>query len=88
MSDNEEDSNAQGQDGADWHLIFKYSPDLPSPFPIVPAGIHPKHEPVGHLSSDGCVHVFNTEIIEQLVRSGLRMCVSENGTKSDGGKGG
>jgi hypothetical protein len=74
MSD-KEDSNAQwqeGQDGAEWHLIFKYSPDLPCPFPIVPAGTRPKHDPVGHLSSDGTVHVFNSGIIEKLVRAGLR----------------
>jgi hypothetical protein len=74
MSD-KEDSNAQwqeGQDGAEWHLIFKYSPDYPYPFPIVPAGTRDKHDAVGHLSTDGRVHVFNSAIVEQLVRAGLR----------------
>ena len=32
----------------------------------------PKHDAVGHLSADGRVHVFNTGIIEKLVRAGLR----------------
>jgi hypothetical protein len=59
--------------GAEWHLEFGYTPDLPCPFPIVPAGTRPKHDAVGHLSADGRVHVFNTGIIEQLVRAGLRM---------------
>jgi hypothetical protein len=59
--------------GAEWHLEFGYRPDLPCPFPIVLAGTRDKHDPVGHLSNDGRVHVFNTGIIEQLVRAGLRM---------------
>ena len=74
MSD-QEDSNAQwqeGHDGAEWHLIFKYSPDLPCPFPIVPLETHDKHDAVGHLCTDGTVHVFNSGIIEKLVRAGLR----------------
>jgi hypothetical protein len=74
MSD-KEDSNAQwreGQDGAEWHLIFKYSPDLPCPFPIVPLGTRNKRDAVGHLTEDGTVHVFNSGIIEKLVRAGLR----------------
>jgi len=58
--------------GREWHLTFPYSPDLPCPFPIVPAGSRPKHDPVGHLAPDGTVHVFNTGIIEKLVRPGLR----------------
>jgi hypothetical protein len=41
-------------------------------FPIVPMGTRNKHNAVGHLSKDGRVHVFNTEIVEQLVRAGLR----------------
>ncbi len=74
MSD-EEDSNAQwqeGQDGYEWHLEFKYSSELPCPFPIVPMGTRDKHDPVGHLTNDGTVHVFNSGIIEKLVRAGLR----------------
>jgi hypothetical protein len=46
-------------------------------FPIVPAGTSPKHDPVGHLAADGTVHVFNTGIIEKLVRAGLRARVRE-----------
>jgi len=58
--------------GWEWHLVFPYSPDLPCPFPIVRAGTRAKHDPVGHLSDDGKVHVYNDGIIEQLVRAGLR----------------
>jgi hypothetical protein len=58
--------------GREWHLTFPYSPDLPCPFPIVPAGTRPKHDPVGHLAADGTVHVFNTGIIEKLGHAGLR----------------
>ena len=61
------------KDGREWHLEFGYTSDLPCPFPIVPAGTRPKHDAVGHLTNDGRVHVFNTGIIEQLVRAGLRM---------------
>jgi hypothetical protein len=61
------------QDGAEWHLEFGYTPDLPCPFPIVPAGTRAKHDAVGHLTADGRVHVFNTGIIERLVRAGLRV---------------
>jgi hypothetical protein len=56
----------------EWHLDFPYMPGFPYPFPIVPAGTLPKHDPVGHLAADGTVHVFNTGIIERLVRAGLR----------------
>jgi len=59
--------------GRGWHLEFPYVPEFPYPFPIVPAGTRAKHHAVGHLSHDGRVHVFNTGIIEQLVRDGLRM---------------
>src|SRR5260370_41551708 len=58
--------------GCSWHLEFAFAPEFPYPFPIVPEGIRDKHDAVGHLSDDGRVHVFNTEIIEQLVRAGLR----------------
>jgi hypothetical protein len=61
------------QDGWEWHLEFAYAPEFPYPFPIVPAGTRPKHDAVGHLSRDGRVHVFNSQIIEKLVRAGLRM---------------
>ena len=61
------------KDGREWHLEFTYTPEMPCPFPIVPAGTRPKHDAVGHLSTDGRVHVFNTGIIEKLVRAGLRM---------------
>jgi hypothetical protein len=59
--------------GREWHLEFTYAPEFPYPFPIVPARMRNKHDAVGHLSADGTVHVFNTRIIEQLVRAGLRM---------------
>jgi hypothetical protein len=65
-------SEDKRQDGWEWHLEFGYAPDLPCPFPIVPAGTRPKHDAVGHLSADGTVHVFNVGIIEKLVRAGLR----------------
>jgi hypothetical protein len=82
-------SEDKWKDVREWHLEFKYTPDLPYPFPIVPAGTRDKHDAVGHLSNDGRVHVFNTGIIEQLVRAGLRMRarVSGNGSKSEGGNG-
>jgi hypothetical protein len=78
------------KDGREWHLEFPYMPDFSYPFPIAPAETRDKHDAVGHLSADGTVHVFNTGIIEQLVRAGLRMRarVPGNGTKSDGGNGG
>jgi hypothetical protein len=69
----ESTSEDKWEGGAEWHLEFGYAPDLPCPFPIVPAGTRPKHEAVGHLSANGRVHVFNTGIIEKLVRAGLRM---------------
>ena len=65
-------SEDKGQDGWEWHLEFNYTTDLPCPFPIVAEGTRPKHDSVGHLSADGRVHVFNTGIIERLVRAGLR----------------
>ena len=61
------------KDVREWHLESTYAPEIPYPFPIVPEGTRGKHDAVGHLSNDGRVHVFNTEIIEQLVRAGLRM---------------
>jgi hypothetical protein len=74
--------------GREWHLEFPYMLEFPYPFPIVLAGTPPKHDAVGHLSKNGRVHVFNTGIIEKLVRAGLRMRVPGNGTKADGGNGG
>lgn len=65
------DNKSEDQRGYEWHLTFPYMPDFPYPFDIVHAGTRPKHDPVGHLS-DGTVHVFNTGIIEKLVRAGLR----------------
>jgi hypothetical protein len=65
------------QDGWEWHLEYPYTPGMPCPFPIVPAGTRPKHDPVGHLTTDGRVHVFNTGIIEKLVRAGLRARVRD-----------
>ena len=76
------------KEGREWRLEFPYMPEFPYPFPIVPAGTRPKHDAVGHLASDGTVHVFNTGIIEKLVRAGLRARVAGNGTKSGGGNGG
>ena len=46
-------SDDKWNEGHEWHLEFKYAPDLPCPFPIVPAGTRPKHDAVGHLSADG-----------------------------------
>jgi hypothetical protein len=43
----------------------------PYPFPIVTAGTRDKQDAVGHLSNDGRAHVFNSGIIEQLVRAFL-----------------
>jgi hypothetical protein len=67
-----EDEWQDGQDDREWHLEFTYAPEFPYPFPIVPAGARGKHDAVGHLSNDGRVHVFNSGIIEKLVRAGLR----------------
>jgi hypothetical protein len=67
-----EDKWQDGQDGREWHLEFNHMPEFPYPFPIVPMGARDKHDAVGHLSNDGRVHVFNTGIIEKLVRAGLR----------------
>jgi hypothetical protein len=58
--------------GYEWHLEFTYAPDYPYPFPIVQAGTRDKHDAVGHLSHDGRLHIFNTGIVEQLIRAGLR----------------
>ena len=69
MSDKKDSHGEQSE----WHLQFKHAPEFPYPFLIVPVGTRPKHDAVGHLSDDGQVHVFNTGIIEQLVRAGLRM---------------
>ena len=62
-------SDRQDSYGYEWHLEFTHMPDYPYPFPIVPMGTHDKHDAVGHLATDGRVHVFNTGIIEQLVRA-------------------
>jgi hypothetical protein len=69
MSDKNDSYSGQPE----WHLEFTYAPDFPYPFPIVPEGTREKHNAVGHLSHDGRVRIFNTVIIEQLVRAGLRM---------------
>ena len=65
-------SDKKDSNGYEWHLEFDHAPDYPYPFPIVPAGTRDKHDAVGHLTRDGRVHVFNTGIIEKLVRAGLR----------------
>jgi hypothetical protein len=39
------------KDGREWHLEFGYTPDLPCPFPIVPAGTCDKHDAVGILQT-------------------------------------
>ena len=66
-------SEDKWKDDTGWHLEFTYKPGMPCPFPIVPEGTREKHNAVGHLSHDGRVRIFNTVIIEQLVRAGLRM---------------
>jgi hypothetical protein len=58
--------------GYEWHLEFTHMPEFPYPFPIVQMGTRNKHDAVGHLSKDGRVHVFNSGIVGQLVRAGLR----------------
>jgi hypothetical protein len=73
MSDKKDSYMSEDERGHEWHLEFPYTPGMPCPFPIVLAGTCPKHEAVGHFSADGRVHVYNTQIIEQLVRAGLRM---------------
>ena len=55
--------------GREWHLQFAYDPEFLYPIPIAPMRSRNKHEPVGHLSSDGKVHGFKGGIIEQLVRA-------------------
>ena len=65
-------SDKEDSYGYEWHLEFNHSPEFPYPFPIVPLGTRDKHDAVGHLSTDSTVHVFNSGIIEQLVRAGLR----------------
>jgi hypothetical protein len=65
-------SEDECQPGVEWHLEYSYTPGMPCPFPIVPAGTRPRHDAVGHLTPDGRVHVFNDGIIERLVRAGLR----------------
>jgi hypothetical protein len=75
MSDKKDSyiSDDKWNEGYEWHLEFGHMPEFPFPFPIVQAGTRPKHDAVGHRSADGRVHVFNTKIIERLVRAGLRM---------------
>jgi hypothetical protein len=81
MSDKTDSYMSEDERGYEWHLEFPYSPDLPCcPFPIAPAGTRPKHDAVGHLSADGRVHVFNTGIIERLVRAALRAHVRDKGS--------
>ena len=72
MSDKKDSNMSEDERGYEWHLEYPYTPGMPCPFLIVPAGTRPKNDAVGHLANDGTVHVFNTGIIEQLVRAGLR----------------
>jgi hypothetical protein len=65
-------SEDKWKDVREWHLEFTYAPEFPYAFPIVPERTRDNHDPVGHLSNDGRVHVFYTGIIEKLVRAGLR----------------
>lgn len=78
-------SHDKWKNGREWHLEFTYAPDIPCPFPIVAEGTHDRHDAVGHLTSDGTVHVFNAGIIEQLVRAGLRARAQRTEAKPDGG---
>ena len=73
MSDKKDSYMSEDERGYEWHLEYPYTPGMPCPFPIVPEGTRDKHDAVGHLSRDGTVYVYNTGIIEQLVRAGLRM---------------
>jgi hypothetical protein len=72
--------NDEFDNAGEWHLEFTYDPAFPYPIPIVLLGTRPKHDPVGHLAADGTVHIFNTPIIERLVRAGLRARARRNGT--------
>jgi hypothetical protein len=72
MSDKKDSYMSEDERGYEWHLEYPYTPGMPCPFPIVPAGTRPKHDAVGHLTPDGRIHVFNDGIIERLVRAGLR----------------
>ena len=72
MSDKKDLYMSEDERRYEWHLEYPYTPGMPCPFPIVPAGTRPKHDAVGHLTADGRVHVFNDGIIERLVRAGLR----------------
>jgi hypothetical protein len=85
MRDKKDSHMSEDERGYEWHLEYPYTPGMPCPFLIVPAGTRPKHDAVGHLTPDGRVHVFNDGIIEKLVRAGLRARVAGNGTNSDGG---
>ena len=76
MPDKKDSYISEDHSGYEWHLEYPYTPGMPCPFPIVPAGTHAKHDAVGHLFADGRVHVFNTGIIEKLVRAGLRAHVA------------
>jgi hypothetical protein len=80
MPDKKDSYISEDRSGYEWHLEFGHTPGMPCPFPIVPAGTRPKHDPVGHLATDGSVHVFNTGIIEKLVRAGLRARVRGKGS--------
>jgi hypothetical protein len=79
MSDRTGSYLSEDKRGWEWHLEFPYMPGFPYPFPIVHAGTRPKHDAVGHLAADGTVHVFNSSIIEKLVRAGLRARVRDRG---------
>jgi hypothetical protein len=80
MSDRAEFYLSEGHSGWEWHLEFPYMPEFPYPFSIVPAETRPKHDAVGHLSNDDTMHIFNTGIIEKLVRAGLRARERDKGS--------
>jgi hypothetical protein len=79
MRDKKDSYMSEDERGYEWHLEYPYTPGMPCPFPIVPAGTRRKHDAVGHLSANGRVHVFNDGIIERLVRAGLRARIRDKG---------
>jgi hypothetical protein len=47
MSNKTDSCVSEDHIGWEWHLEFPYTPGMPPPFPIVPAGKRPKHYAVG-----------------------------------------
>jgi hypothetical protein len=50
MSNKKDSYVSEDHSGWEWHLEFGYTPDLPCPFPIVPAGTRAEHDAVDSAS--------------------------------------